>query len=146
LKAKAVMLAAETLVRHGIIDLPSWRSAEKPILEAAARDFRAINGQGTGVSWTYLYMLAGDDDEVKPDRMVIRYVEAALKQGRVPPHEAGELLIAAAAILRGTHGYPSILSPRQLDWAVWSVARSATESMLLERNAWKPKNQRGKQE
>jgi hypothetical protein len=126
LKAEAVILAAESLVRHGIVDLSSWRSADEAILKAAERDFRAIKGQGKGVSWKYLSMLAGDADKVKPDRMVVRYVEAALRHKGVLPHEAGELLIAAAAMLRGTHGYPSTLTARQLDSAVWNVARSPT--------------------
>jgi hypothetical protein len=69
-------------------------------------------------------MLAGDSDKVKPDRMVVRYVEAGLRREGVLPEEAGELLIAAAAALRGTHGYPSSLTARQLDSAVWNVMRS----------------------
>jgi len=123
LKAEAVILAAETLVRHGIVDLSSWRSADEATLKAAERDFRAIKGQGTGVSWKYLSMLAGDDDKVKPDRMVVRYVEAALGREGVSPEEAAELLVAAAAVLPETHGYPSTLTARQLDSAVWNVAR-----------------------
>lgn len=126
LKAEAVLLAAETLVRHDIIDLSSWRSVDEEVLKAAERDFRAIRGQGTGISWKYLSMLAGDDDNVKPDRMVIRYVGAALRREQVMPEEAGELLIAAAVALRGIHGYPSTLTARQLDSAVWNVARSFT--------------------
>jgi len=124
LKAEAAILAAEMLVRHGILDLSSWRSADEAALKAAERDFRAIKGQGTGVSWKYLSMLAGDGDRVKPDRMVVRYVQAALRREGVLPEEAGELLIAAAAALRGTHGYPSALTARQLDSAVWNVVRS----------------------
>jgi hypothetical protein len=99
LKAEAVILAAEALVKNGVLDLLSWRSADKAILKAAERDFRAVKGQATGVSWKYLSMLAGDGDQVKPDRMVVRYVEAALGRKGVSPEEAGELLIAAAAAL-----------------------------------------------
>jgi len=123
LKAEAVIFAAETLVRHGIVDLSSWRSADEATLKVVERDFRAIKGQGTGVSWKYLSMLAGDDDQVKPDRMVVRYVEAALGREGVSPEEAAELLVAAATELRGTHGYPPTLTARQLDSAVWNVAR-----------------------
>jgi len=132
LKAEAVLLAAEALVRHGIVDLQSWRSADEKILNNAERDFRAIKGQGTGVTWKYLSMLAGDDDKVKPDRMVVRYVEAALGRTKVSPEEAGELLIAAVPALRGTHGYPATLTARQLDSAVWNVVRSATPKPLTD--------------
>ncbi len=123
LKAEAVILAAETLVRHGIVDLQCWRSVDEAALKAAERDFRKIKGQG-GVSWKYLSMLAGDGDKVKPDRMVVRYVEGALGGHGVLPEEAGGLLVAAAVALRGSHGYPSTLTARQLDSAVWSAVRS----------------------
>jgi hypothetical protein len=119
LKAEAVLLAAEALVQHGIMDLPSWRSHSDNLeaLKAAERDFRAIKGQSTGISWRYLSMLAGDDNNVKPDRMIIR--------------EAGELLLTAAAALRGIHGYPSTLTARQLDAAVWNVARSFGRKQMI---------------
>jgi hypothetical protein len=126
LKAEAVILAAETLVRHGIVDLSSWCSADEAILKAAERDFRAIKGQGTGVSWKYLSMLAGDSDNMKPARIVVRYVGAALGREGVLPEEARELRVAAAAVLRGFHGYPSTLTARQLDSAVWNVVRNPT--------------------
>ena len=128
LKAEAVILAAQALVRHGIIDLPSWRSADEATLKAAERDFRSVKGQRTGVSWNYLSMLAGDGDKVKPDRMVVRYVEAALGHKGVLPEDAGKLLVAAAAALCGTHGYPSNLTARQLDSAVWNVARTLRQT------------------
>jgi hypothetical protein len=124
LKAEAVLLVAEVLIKHGIVDRQSWRTADATTLKAAERDFRAIKGQGTGVSWRYLSMLAGNQDQVKPDRMVIRYVTAALGHD-ASPEEAGALLIAAADALRGANGYSSTLTARHLDYAVWSVARAS---------------------
>lgn len=123
LKATAVVLAAEVFVQHGIVDVASWGTADEAVLSMVERDFRAITGQKSGVSWDYLSMLAGDEGRVKPDRMVVRYVEVALKRSGLMPREAGELLIAAATALRGRHGYPPSLAARHLDWAVWSVAR-----------------------
>jgi len=124
LKAEAVILAAEALVQHGIVDLPSWCSSDETSRKAAERDFLHIKGQGTGVSWDYFLMLAGDVNKVKPDRMVVRYVEDALERKGLSPKEAGKLLIAATAALRGDRGYPSTLTARQLDSAVWTVVRS----------------------
>lgn len=132
LKAEAVLLAAASLVRHDIVDLPSWRSrsADEAALEATGREFRSINGQRSGLSWNYLCMLAGDDNRVKPDRMVVRYVETALRRERVLPKEAADLLVAATTALCGTSGYPPALTARQLDSAIWNVARSSTQQRL----------------
>jgi hypothetical protein len=124
LKAEALLLAAEAFVRRGIVDLPSWLATDETIRKAAERDFRGIRGQRSGVSWDYFLMLAGDANKVKSDRMVVRYVEDALECKGLPPEEAGKLLIAAAAALRGNCGYPSTLTARQLDSAVWNVVRS----------------------
>lgn len=79
------------------------------------------------MSWKYLSMLTGDSAKVKPNRMIVRYVETALRGGRVLPEEAGGLLVAAAAALRGTHGYQCTLTARELDAAIWKVVRSATQ-------------------
>jgi hypothetical protein len=57
LKAEAVLLAAELLVRHGIVDLASWRASNAAGLSAVEKEFRAITGQGSGVSWDYLCCL-----------------------------------------------------------------------------------------
>jgi hypothetical protein len=124
LKAEAVLLAAEVLVQHRIVDAASWRSANDVSLGLVEWDFRAVRGQKSGVSWDYLSMLAGDENRVKADRMVVRYVEAALGRQGISPREAGKLLTAAALAIRGERGYPTTLTVRQLDWVVWNVARS----------------------
>jgi hypothetical protein len=123
LKAQAVVLAAEALVQHGIVDLASWHSADDATLLATENEFRKIKGQKSGVSWDYLSMLAGDESRVKADRMVLRYVETALGRRGLSPREAGALLTETASAIRGMHDYPSDLTARKLDWAVWNVGR-----------------------
>ena len=83
------------------------------------RAVRAIPGQGSGVSLRYFWMLAGSDDFVKPDRMVLRFLQAAL--GRpVPVAEAQRLLSDAAEQLKAKYAH---LTPRLLDYAVWQYQR-----------------------
>jgi len=123
LKAQAVVLAAEVLVQHGIVDLASWHSVGPATHLAAENGFRKIKGQKSGVSWDYLLMLAGDEGRVKADRMVLRYDETALGRHGLSPREAGMILTETASTMRGMHDYPSDLTARKLDWAVWNVAR-----------------------
>lgn len=124
LKAEAVILAAEALVKHAVVDMLTWRSASEAARAGAERDFRRVRGQSTGISWKYFCMLAGNDDEVKPDRMIIRYVGGALGREPVAAKLAGELVIAAATALRGRAGYPQTLTARHLDTAIWGTVRS----------------------
>jgi hypothetical protein len=65
-------------------------------------------------------LLAGDENRVKADRMVLRYVEG---HNGLLPKDAGALLTAAALAIRGRYGYPSTLTARHLDSAIWNVAR-----------------------
>lgn len=80
---------------------------------------RAVRGQSSGISAKYLFLLAGVDDAVKPDRMIVRFVSSAVAR-RVTPMDAQELLIAASRDLRAQ--YPK-LTPRVLDHAIWHRQR-----------------------
>jgi hypothetical protein len=65
-------------------------------------------------------MLAGDDEHVKPDRMVRRWLSRALDRAEVTPSEATALVTHAAGALHVT--------PWQLDHAVWNVQRKRPSS------------------
>ena len=83
---------------------------------------RAVRGQGSGISAKYLFLLAGVDDAVKPDRMIVRFISSTIAK-RVTPLEAQSLLVAASKDLRTE--YPA-LTPRVLDHAIWHVQRGKT--------------------
>src|SRR5262249_43224285 len=69
-----------------------------------------------GLSWNYFRMLSGSEDTVKADRMVLRFVTAALGR-RVGTELASELVRGAAATLHSKYAH---LTPRLLDGAIWS--------------------------
>lgn len=120
LKADAVCRFAAALATHGINylqDVPRAMASE-----ALERDIRAIPGQRSGLSLTYLWMLAGSDDLIKPDRMILRFLGRALGRA-VEPAEAQGLLAGATALLKSAHPH---LTPRLLDYEVWKV-ESGTE-------------------
>jgi hypothetical protein len=78
-----------------------------------------IPGQKSGISMQYLFMLAGNDKLIKPDRMVLGYLERIM--GFKPTiAEAQELLESTHQLL--INEYPS-LTLRGLDHLIWSFQR-----------------------
>ncbi|MFF7369087.1 hypothetical protein [Streptomyces tricolor] len=116
LKAEAARRYAEILVSHGISTLADANAllADADRLAAVERDLSGVAGHGSGVRLAYLWMLLGDDGRIKPDRMVLRWLQTVL-QRTVTPAEATGLLTAAAARLRCT--------PWELDHAIWEGRR-----------------------
>lgn len=121
LKSEAVYQAALMMQRRGVENLTDFRDQDDGELE---REFRAIRGQGSGISWSYLCMLAGDDNGVKPDRMIQGFVADALGR-EVGSEMSRDLLVRAAKTLsmRGT-----LLTPRTLDYAIWEYQRTLQRS------------------
>lgn len=117
LKSEAVLRFGEALVLHGgeyLQDIPGLlgdHSLEKEV--------KGIPGQSSGLSLGYFFMLAGSEDQVKPDRMILRFLSAALGRD-VQAHEAQHLLGAACSDLLPE--FPE-LTPRLLDHCIWHVQR-----------------------
>jgi hypothetical protein len=74
-----------------------------------------IPGQSSGLSTRYFYMLAGDENFIKPDRMIRRFIQAAIGR-ELSMQECQELLLAAHTEL--VRDYP-LLTPRSLDHQSW---------------------------
>jgi hypothetical protein len=117
LKAEAALRFAQALSAAGVTHFQDVAgAAHEPDLDAA---LRAIPGQGSGISVAYFFMLAGDDQLVKPDRMILRFLAAALGRN-VTIKEAQGLVAQACEILVLEHPH---LTPRALDHAIWSYQR-----------------------
>jgi hypothetical protein len=122
-KASAVMQYARILVDHGVVDLASALRTMKD--EAAFgevdRALTHVRGEGSsGVRRGYLWMLIGDDDLIKPDRMVLRWL--ASHGATVTPAEA-RLIIPEIAAELDRRGDPRRPTPWVLDHAMWLAAR-----------------------
>lgn len=76
----------------------------------------AIPGQREGISLAYFYMLAGEKNMVKPDRMISRFLNNVTGH-HYSSRECQQMVIQAAAIL--SQDYPH-LTTRALDFAIWS--------------------------
>lgn len=85
--------------------------------------FKAIPGQGSGVSLKYFYMLCGNEGLVKPDRHIIRFVSMALNRPTLTNQELKEIPMLfenACQIFRKEH---PCITPRRLDYIIWSFMR-----------------------
>lgn len=117
LKAEAVYRFADALTRHGVNYLQDVvEAATDAELEA---EIRSIPGQKSGISFQYFLMLAGSDDLIKPDRMILRFLSGVL--GRVVAVDEAQALVQGACLCLRER-YPH-LTPRLLDYAIWEYQR-----------------------
>lgn len=115
-KAAAAVRYAEILVDervHTLADMAAAALDEATVHRLEDR-LRQVPGHGAGARMDYLWMLAGDDQRVKPDRMVVRWLKATVGR-KVQYAEAREALTFAAGRLGVT--------PWELDHAVWLAQR-----------------------
>jgi hypothetical protein len=114
LKAEAVLQEARILEHEGVTSPADLLSAATERLDHLRLRWSSVPGQASGVSWRAFSILIGLPD-VKPDRMIRRYVATALgrpNENAVGVDEAREVVIATAARLG--------VSPRDLDYAIWA--------------------------
>ncbi|WP_139140782.1 hypothetical protein [Streptomyces abyssalis] len=116
LKAEAACKYAEILVAHGITTLADVNAlfGDLEKLGAVEHDLAKVAGHGSGARLAYLWMLMGDDNCIKPDRMVLRWLRVVLHR-TVTTLEAIKLITEAAARLGCT--------PWELDHAIWKHQR-----------------------
>lgn len=120
LKAEAVYHFAKVVQSFGAEYLQDVdRILGNELLEC---EIAKIPGQSSGLSTRYFYMLAGDENFIKPDRMIRRFIYSAI-QRELSFDECQNLLVAAHAEL--VEEYP-LLTPRSLDHLIWLYQRQAT--------------------
>ena len=130
LRLEAALRMAQVLAAHGISVLQDiqGRSADDDL----RRDLRVVPGQGPGTGVANLFMLAGDPDLIKFDRMVKRFLERVLDR-RANAWDAQALLSEVAAKLghdcrhRRLHDLGVPERGRALTWVCASVVSSMPE-------------------
>ena len=127
LKAEAVLQFATVLRDHGIQKLGD--TEDLSLNDKIEKRIREIPGQSSGICFKYFLMLAGSEQFVKADRMICRYVTRALgRPAPTNPAVAQRLLVAAASELLHEPQYGDV-TPRTLDYAVWSFQRFSKNTM-----------------
>ena len=146
LKAQAIREAAQVMIDHVIFttdDLKSRHTAQTAAFAGTETAWKAIRGQGSGITWTYCQMLAGIEG-VKPDRMIRRFVATALEIRSVDADYAGQLVTRAALRLAEKHGAGAVTLGR-LDYAIWSYEREVNAQRARARRS-QPKEATGQKE
>lgn len=121
LKSEAVHLFCQALTMAGIGTFADLSTDRREFAEAM---ILGLPGQSSGIAFDYFMMLAGDDNLVKPDRMVQRFVGQALLMPTVPqPRQAAILvrLVANEFLRRGQQW-----TPLSLDHAIWKHQSGAS--------------------
>jgi hypothetical protein len=108
LRSEAALRMAHVLDDHGISVLQDMRGRSGD--DDLRRDLRAVPGQGPGTGVANLFMVAGDPDLIKFDRMVKRFLERVLGR-RVSARDAQALLGEVAEWLGTTAGL--------VDYTIW---------------------------
>ncbi len=119
LKAEAAYLFAGVVQKFGVEylqDVTKILGDEKFETEIAR-----IRGQSSGLSTRYFYMLAGDDNFIKPDRMIRRFLQLAIGR-ELSMQECQKLLLTTYS--EPVRDYP-LLTPLNLDHEIWLSKRQA---------------------
>ena len=117
LKSEAVLLFSMALKSFGINYL---QNVKKYIgNEELEKKIKKIRGQSSGISLDYFFMLAGDNDYIKADRMMLRFFKDAINE--IPnKYSIQKIMIDATNILKNK--YPQ-LTPKMLDHQLWLYQR-----------------------
>lgn len=121
LKAEAVYRFAKALQSSGVETVAHALEATAADLERARDAVSAIRGQASGISFRYFLMLVGRTEIVKPDRMLIRFVAAALGRN-LSVEDCERLILGACTLLKAD--VPD-LTPALLDFRIWQFQRSS---------------------
>ena len=121
LKAEAIYRFATILSINGIQTINDIRIASNATIDAIESQIRTIPGQGSGISFSYFLMLSGDDNHMKIDRWLLRFVGDALGVASYSnvTQAYADLLVVCDELKKI---YPN-LTPRLLDHTIWSYMR-----------------------
>ena len=119
LKAEACEMVARVCEKHGIDTLADFNNYDKK--DELDKDILAVHGQSSGVMLKYLRMLAGNNNLIKPDRMVKRFV-AGFSSTITSDEELQELVSRAATEVLKLK-YPN-MTPRLLDYLMWEYQKN----------------------
>ncbi|MDQ0633716.1 hypothetical protein QFZ40_001625 [Arthrobacter pascens] len=116
LKSAATRQIAEALVGEGIQTLSDVKTllsdSQTERLAKVEKRIKAVKGSGNqGIRTGYIWMTAGDDNHVKPDRHVLKWLQNVLGR-KVTVTEARNLLQETATTLQ--------LTPWVVDHAIWN--------------------------
>lgn len=125
LKAQAVYEAAVLLNRLGINTKKDIRNINQLKEKEIENAFKKIKGQSSGISFSYFMMLSGDENKMKIDRWLLRFVTKATGKKNHQINEVLEDLMMVFKELKNTR-FP-YLTPRLLDYKIWKYEKTCNK-------------------
>lgn len=125
LKAEVIRQFAKILMNNKIETFQDWNLLTAVQKENIGIIVNEVPGLKSGVIMRYFAMLAGDDNQVKPDRMILRFLKKAVSEDGVSVSDAVMIIRDACALLKPK--YPD-LTPRLLDHMIWKYQRQNENS------------------
>ncbi len=121
LKTDAVLCYARCLQNAGIEDFCAMRDPEKAL--KAREETKKVPGHRSGISFDYLQMLSGDDNYVKADRMIKRFIAEAAQvdYATIDVVTTQNTIKGASAKLSEKYEH---VTPRLLDHTIWTYQRN----------------------
>jgi|WetSurMetagenome_2_1015567.scaffolds.fasta_scaffold31531_2 hypothetical protein len=117
-KSEAVLMFLRVLIKYKV---ESFKDLDKIITnDKFENEIREIPGQKSGISLKYFFMLAGSEDLIKPDRMIIRFLE----------HESGKKLslndcqLVLTEVSKNLNEMGFKITPKKLDNLIWNYQRT----------------------
>jgi hypothetical protein len=117
-KSEAVLMFLRVLIKYKV---ESFKDLDKITTnDKFENEIREIPGQKSGISLKYFFMLAGSEDLIKPDRMIIRFLE----------HESGKKLslndcqLVLTEVNKNLNEMGFKITPKKLDNLIWNYQRT----------------------
>lgn len=117
LKSEAVILFLEVLKKY---EVELLSDINKVITDNLfENEIKQIKGQTSGISLKYFFMLAGSQDLIKPDRMIVRFLETVT--GERLSMDDCQLVLTSVSNELNNLGFQ--MTPKLLDNLIWNHQR-----------------------
>jgi hypothetical protein len=118
LKSEAVILFLLLLQKYNI---EKRRDIDRLLInDKFETEVKMIPGQRSGISYKYFLMLAGSDNLVKPDRMLLRFLEGITNINI--SRDDCQIIIQKVVHKMNNNGFN--LTPKKLDNLIWNYQRT----------------------
>ncbi len=89
-------------------------------IKEVERQVRTVKGQGSGVSFDYIMMHAGDENRFKPDRHIYTFFEKILGYGKLTETELEQVFFDELAKVKVVYPF---FTARSLDSLIWEYVK-----------------------
>ncbi|MCM1285142.1 MAG: hypothetical protein NC213_08135 [Acetobacter sp.] len=114
LKAEAVFECAKVFDKNSIQTIDDFNSLLNADIE---KEFKSVKGQGSGITFSYLKILCGDEKVIKPDRHIIRF----LNEYGCDCDDAQSVINSVVDELSKSHNN---INARKIDYIIWKYMSS----------------------